>query len=83
MAYSAGELYKKPDIAIYYYRDTPFYPGFAMNYMQRGHYIAVINPLSYSSLISSDKDLSYGLYDTKTNQFFPPVKMPTPRYCMA
>ncbi|NEM65453.1 hypothetical protein G3V94_26555, partial [Escherichia coli] len=25
---------------------------------------------SYSSLISSDKDLSYGLYDTKTYQFF-------------
>ena len=28
--------YKKPDVAIYYYRDTPFYPGFAMNYMQKG-----------------------------------------------
>ncbi|WP_211843858.1 EAL domain-containing protein [Raoultella ornithinolytica] len=69
---------KKPDIAIYYYRDTPFYPGFAMNYMQRGHYIAVINPLSYSSLISSDKDLSYGLYDTKTNQFFSTSKNADP-----
>lgn len=61
---------KKPDVAIYYYRDTPFYPGFAMTYMQRGHYVAVINPLSYSALISSDSDLAYGLFDTKTNQFF-------------
>ena len=49
-----------------------------MNYMQRGHYIAVINPLSYSSLISSDKDLSYGLYDTKTNQFFSTSKNADP-----
>ncbi|WP_434637337.1 EAL domain-containing protein [Klebsiella sp. I138] len=66
----AANYTKQPDVAIYYYRDTPFYPGFAMNYMQRGHYLAVINPLSYSSLISSDKDLAYGLYDTKTNLFF-------------
>lgn len=61
---------KKPDIAIYYYRETPFYPGSAMNYMQRGHYVVVINPLSYSALISSDRDLAWGVFDTKTNQFF-------------
>ncbi|HHG8771660.1 TPA: EAL domain-containing protein [Raoultella planticola] len=67
---SPANYTKRPDVAIYYYRDTPFYPGFAMNYMQRGRYVAVINPLSYSSLISSDKDLAYGLFDTKTNLFF-------------
>lgn len=66
----AANYTKAPDVAIYYYRDTPFYPGFAMTYMQKGHYVAVINPLSYSSLISSDKDLAYGLFDTKTNLFF-------------
>ena len=32
----AANYTKKPDVAIYYYRDTPFYPGFAMNYMQMG-----------------------------------------------
>jgi hypothetical protein len=28
------------------------------------------NPLSYSSVISSDRDLAYGVFDTKTNMFF-------------
>lgn len=30
--------YKRtPDIAIYYYRDTPFFAGYRMTYMQRGN----------------------------------------------
>jgi len=62
--------WRKPDIFIYYYRDTPFYPGYKMNYMQRGNYIAVINPLSYSEVISEDQSLAYGVYDTVTNEFF-------------
>lgn len=40
----AANYTKKPDVAIYYYRDTPFYPGFAMNYMQKGPYVVVVNP---------------------------------------
>ena len=55
----AATYTKKPDIAIYYYRETPFYPGYAMNYLQRGHYVVVINPLSFSALISSDSNLAY------------------------
>ncbi len=66
----AATYTKKPDIAIYYYRETPFYPSYAMNYMQRGHYVAVIHPLSFSALITSDRDLAWGVFDTKTNQFF-------------
>ncbi|HDX8865454.1 TPA: EAL domain-containing protein [Klebsiella michiganensis] len=66
----AATYTKKPDIAIYYYRETPFYPGYAMNYMQRGNYVVVVNPLSYSALITSDRDLAWGVFDTKTHQFF-------------
>ena len=66
----AATYTKKPDIAIYYYRETPFYPGYAMNYLQRGHYVVVINPLSFSALISSDSNLAWGVFDTKTNHFF-------------
>ena len=29
-------------------RYAVFYPGYDMNYMQRGHYAVVVNPLSYS-----------------------------------
>lgn len=61
---------KAPDIALYYYRQTPFYPGYAMNYMQRGHYVAVINPRSYNTSVSGEHDLTWGIFDTKTNQFF-------------
>lgn len=61
---------RKPDVHIYYYRDTPFYPGYKMNYMRRGNYVAVINPLSYSEVISEDQSLAYGVYDTVTNEFF-------------
>ncbi|HCC0889004.1 TPA: EAL domain-containing protein [Salmonella enterica] len=61
---------RKPDIAIYYYRDTPFFPGYKMTYMQRGHYVAVINPLSYSEVMSDDTALAWGMYDTLTNTFF-------------
>lgn len=66
----AATYTKKPDVAIYYYRETPFYPGYAMNYMQRGNYVVVVNPLSYSALITSDRDLAWGVFDTKTHQFF-------------
>lgn len=66
----AANYTKKPDVAIYYYRDTPFYPGFSMNYMQKGPYVVVVNPFSYSSVIASDRDLAYGVFDTKTNLFF-------------
>ncbi|MGL4722923.1 MAG: EAL domain-containing protein [Scandinavium sp.] len=61
---------RHPDIAIYYYRDTPFYPGYNMTYMQRGNYVAVINPLSYSEVVTDDDTISFGAFDTKTNEFF-------------
>jgi len=61
---------RKPDISIYYYRDTPFYPGYSMTYMQRGNYVAVINPLSYGEIVTDDGSLAFGAYDTKTNTFF-------------
>ncbi|EEG0474024.1 EAL domain-containing protein [Salmonella enterica] len=61
---------RKPDIAIYYYRDTPFFNGYKMTYMQRGNYVAVINPLSYSEVMSDDPALAWGMYDTVTNTFF-------------
>lgn len=61
---------RKPDIAIYYYRNTPFYPGYNMTYMQRGQYVVVINPLSYGEVITDDVSLAFGVYDTKTNAFF-------------
>ena len=63
--------YKRtPDISIYYYRDTPFFAGYRMTYMQRGNYVVVINPLSYSEVMSDDPDLSWGVYDTVTGTFF-------------
>ncbi|HDR2784207.1 TPA: EAL domain-containing protein [Enterobacter sichuanensis] len=61
---------RKPDVAIYYYRDTPFYTGYKMTYMQRGNYVVVVNPLSYSEVMSEDHSLSWGVYDTVTNAFF-------------
>jgi sensor c-di-GMP phosphodiesterase-like protein len=54
-----------------------------MNYMQRGNYVVVVNPLSYSALITSDRDLAWGVFDTKTHQFFPSARMPTPMSCIA
>ncbi len=30
-----------------------------MTYMQRGNYVVVINPLSYSEVMSDDPDLSW------------------------
>lgn len=41
-----------------------------MTYMQRGNYVAVINPLSYSEVMSDDPALAWGMYDTVTNTFF-------------
>lgn len=61
---------RNPDIAIYYYRDTPFYRGYKMTYMQRGNYVAVINPLSWGEIVTEDNSLAFGVYDTKTNAFF-------------
>lgn len=66
----AANYHRKPDIAIYYYRNTPFYPGYNMTYMQRGQYVVVINPLSYGEVITDDASLAFGVYDTKTNEFF-------------
>ena len=61
---------RKPDIAIYYYRDTPFFPGYKMTYMQCGNYVAVINPLSWGEIVTDDPTLAFGVFDTKTNEFF-------------
>lgn len=61
---------RKPNIAIYYYRDTPFFPGYKMTYLQRGNYVAVINPLSWGEMVTGDEALTYGVFDTKTNEFF-------------
>ena len=69
-AISPPEYKKKPAISIYYYRDTPFYPGYKMVYMQKGNYVAVVNPLSYSEVMSDDSTLAYGIYDTVTGLFF-------------
>ncbi|HCR2006365.1 TPA: EAL domain-containing protein [Enterobacter cloacae subsp. dissolvens] len=69
-AISPANYTRKPDIAIYYYRDTPFFTGYKMTYMQRGNYVVVVNPLSYSEVMSNDHSLSWGVYDTVTNAFF-------------
>jgi len=66
----AANYRRKPDVAIYYYRNTPFYPGYNMTYMQRGQYVVVVNPLSYGEVITDDASLAFGVYDTKTNEFF-------------
>ncbi|RSK63448.1 EAL domain-containing protein [Enterobacter huaxiensis] len=66
----AANYNRKPDVAIYYYRDTPFFAGYKMTYMQRGNYVVVVNPLSYSEVMSADHSLSWGVYDTVTNAFF-------------
>ena len=67
---STANYTRKPDVAIYYYRDTPFFTGYKMTYMQRGNYVVVVNPLSYSEVMSADHSLSWGVYDTVTNAFF-------------
>lgn len=61
---------RKPDIAIYYYRDMPFYAGYKMTYLQQGNYVVAINPLSFSEVMSSDEALIYGVYDTVTGALF-------------
>lgn len=62
--------HRQPEISIYYYRDTPFYPGYRMTYMQVGNYVAVVNPLAYSQVESEDASLIFGLYDTRADSFF-------------
>ncbi|MGK7351112.1 CSS-motif domain-containing protein, partial [Salmonella enterica] len=59
-----------PGIASYYYRDTPLFNGYRMSYMQGGNYVAVIDPLSYSEVMSDDPGLAWGMYDTVANTFF-------------
>ena len=76
-AISPANYTRKPDIAIYYYRDTPFFTGYKMTYMQRGNYVVVVNPLSYSEVMSNDHSLSWGVYDTVTMPSFPSVRKPT------
>ncbi|MBB3322099.1 EAL domain-containing protein [Atlantibacter sp. RC6] len=66
----AANYTRSTNIAIYYYRDTPFYSGHKMVYMRKGNYVAVVNPLSYSEVMSTDSHLQFGLFDTVTNQFF-------------
>ncbi|WP_227318467.1 EAL domain-containing protein [Cedecea davisae] len=61
---------RKPDVAINYYLDTPFYAGHKMTYMRRGNYIAVINPLTWSEVLSEDDSLVYGVFDTVTRSIF-------------
>jgi sensor c-di-GMP phosphodiesterase-like protein len=74
---SPANYKRKPDVAIYYYRDTPFFTGYKMTYMQRGNYVVVVNPLSYSEVMSNDHSLAWGVYDTVTNAFFQSVRKPT------
>lgn len=69
-AISPPEYKRKPDVSIYYYRDTPFYPGYKMVYLQQGKYVAVVNPLSFSEVMSDDRSLAFGVYDTVTGMFF-------------
>lgn len=61
---------RKPDIAVYYYRDTPFYAGYKMAYLRRGNYVAIINPLSYSDVTAGEDVLTYAVYDTVSESFF-------------
>ena len=66
----AANYKRNANVAIYYYRDTPFYSGHKMVYMRKGNYVAVVNPLSYSEVMSTDNQLQFGIFDTITNQFF-------------
>lgn len=61
---------RNTNVAIYYYRDTPFYSGHKMVYMRKGNYVAVVNPLSCSEVMSTDENLQFGIFDTVTNDFF-------------
>lgn len=36
---------RKPNVSIYYYRNTPFFSSYKITYMQQKNYVAVINPL--------------------------------------
>lgn len=65
-----ADYQRSPDTAFYYYRDTPFFAGYNMIYMQKGNYVAVINPLSYGEVVADDTSLEFGIYDIKTNAFF-------------
>ncbi|MEX9253900.1 EAL domain-containing protein [Pseudenterobacter timonensis] len=59
-----------PDVAAWYFRDTPFFPGYKMTYIQKGNYVLVINPLSWSEVMSTDRTLIWGIYNTVNNAFF-------------
>ncbi len=47
-----------------------FLPGHKMVYLRKGNYVAVVNPLSFSEILSNDATISYGVYDTVTREFF-------------
>ncbi|WP_202305247.1 EAL domain-containing protein [Dryocola clanedunensis] len=66
----AANYTRKPDISIYYYLDTPFFADHKMTYMQQGNYIVLVNPRAYTDVMSDDRSLAYGVYDTVTKQFF-------------
>lgn len=61
---------RKPNVSIYYYLDTPFFADHKMTYMQRGNYIVLVNPRAYTDVMSDDRTLDYGVYDTVTKEFF-------------
>lgn len=69
-AISPADYRPRPDIAVYYFRDTPFYAGYKMVYMRRGNYVAVINPRTYSDVTPDDATLTFAVYDTVTESFF-------------
>lgn len=66
----AADYKRNPDVAIYYYRDTPFYAGYKMVYMRRGNYAVVVNPLFYSEVASDDRSLAFAVYDNVSKTFF-------------
>ncbi|XTZ38150.1 EAL domain-containing protein [Salmonella enterica] len=66
---SPADYHRGPGVSVYYYRDTPFYSGHKMVYMQRDNYVAVLNPRIYSDVVTND-ELTYGVYDTVSELFF-------------
>mgnify|MGYP000054658114 CR=1 FL=1 len=64
------EIDKFNEICLKYQAQKNSFDGYKMIYMQRGNYVVVVNPLSYSEVMSADHSLSWGVYDTVTNAFF-------------
>lgn len=61
---------REGDVAIYYFRDTPFFSGHKMVYMRKGNYVAVVNPLAFGNVMTNDKSMQWGIFDTRTMRFF-------------